>query len=116
MRMGGDGGISGGPRIALERLRRDAHAQIALAVQPLVPRRDDAVRIHHRIVAVVVRLAARRRALGICAAQDEQADLEDASFLHKTVDAISAPAPSTETGKQPPLPQSPINGLRPLAV
>ena len=40
----GDGGVGRGPGITLERLGRDAHPEIALAVQALIPRRDDAVR------------------------------------------------------------------------
>ena len=49
-----DGGVGRGPGIALERLGRNAHPEVALAVQAFVPRGDDAMRVHHRIVGVIV--------------------------------------------------------------
>jgi len=49
----GHGLLRVGPRVAFERLRRDPHAEIELAVLPLVPRRDDAVFVLDGLVRVV---------------------------------------------------------------
>jgi len=61
MRPGGYAVADRGPRVTLQGFRGEAHPPIALAVQPVIPRRNDAVRVLHRFMPVVTRLDGRRR-------------------------------------------------------
>ena len=86
--IGSDGGVGRGPGITLERLSRDAHPQIALAVQALIPRGDDAVRIHHGIVAVIARLSTRGGGLQNARRKQRLERVEDWSYLHIPVESL----------------------------